>query len=92
MNDCKAECNGGVRHLSVDLDRLKPGTQVRFPGEDELVTLMAVAQARSGSSTSTGRPGRAGTYWPRPSWTGLSLGGARGAALRRGPGAVPARG
>jgi superfamily II DNA or RNA helicase len=29
--------------LSVDLDRLKPRTQVRFPGLDELVTLVAVA-------------------------------------------------
>ena len=28
--------------LSVDLDRLKPRTQVRFPGVDELVTLVAV--------------------------------------------------
>ena len=29
--------------MSVDLDRLKPRTQVRFPGLDELVTLVAVA-------------------------------------------------
>src|SRR6266545_2030205 len=28
--------------LSVDLDRLKPRAQVRFPGLDELVTLVAV--------------------------------------------------
>ena len=28
--------------MSVDLDRLKPRTQVRFPGIDELVTLVAV--------------------------------------------------
>ena len=28
--------------MSVDLDRLKPGTQVQFPGKDEVVTLVAV--------------------------------------------------
>jgi hypothetical protein len=42
MDEFKAEGSGGLRHLSVDLNRVKRRTQVRLPDEDEAVTLAAV--------------------------------------------------
>ena len=54
--------------VAVDVERLKPGTQVRFPGRMRLFRWSRCARGRSGSSTSTARPGRASTCWPSRSW------------------------